>query len=102
MSDILVEKTITGSGQWSEAIRLKGNFLAEVRADAVSATFNLQRRRNAADTWQTVTKDDTGAAKAITGAGQFVGVEVTKEGAEYRIGCSAWTSGTNVVVSITQ
>lgn len=90
-----VEKAVTAENMFTDAIRLEGNFMVEIRG-TFTANVVVQRRRDSADTWQDVTKDDAGTIRLLTGAGQWNCFEGAEGGAEYRAGVKTggFTSGT--------
>lgn len=95
MSNAYVEAAIAAENTFTAEIAITSNFMLEIRGTFV-ANCVLQRRRDPADTWQDVTKDDAGTVKTLTGPGQWSCYEPTKEGAQYRAGVKTggYTSGT--------
>jgi hypothetical protein len=97
-----VEKSITADNQFTDPIRMRGNFVLETGGTFV-ANVVLQRRNSADDSWKDITSDDAGTVRTITGVGVWPCYEPTKDGAEYRAGVKTggYTSGP-VIVRLTQ
>lgn len=92
------EIAITAADVWSEPIALKKGGVINITGDAMSASVAVQRQ-NVLDTFDTIT-DSSGNAILYTTRVKNQVLNPNFVPGIYRIGCSAFTSATNLKASI--